>query len=432
MESIWNEALLPSFGPLEGDLKTDVLIIGGGMAGVLCAHFLRRAGVDYALIEADRVCRGVTGRTTAKLTVQHGLIYQKLLRQFGAERARMYYEANDAALAQYRALCRDIPCDYTEQDAFLYTLDRPQKIEEELEALEQIGHGGRFVRDLPLPFPTAGAVCIPHQAQFEPLKFLAGLLPGLRIYEHTAARAFYGRTVYTGRGKIEADKVIVATHFPILNKHGAYFLKLYQSRSYVLALDGAATPDGMYRDEKEGGLSFRSHDETLLLGGGSHRTGAKSDAWAELEQFAAAAYPRARVTHRWATQDCTSLDGVPYVGPYGRRAEGLYVAAGFNKWGMTSAMAAAMVLRDLVQEKENPYAPLFDPARSMLRPQLLRNGFEAAKNLLTFRTPRCPHMGCALQWNAAERSWDCPCHGSRFAENGHLLENPAMGDLEER
>ena len=200
----------------------------------------------------------------------------------------------------------------------------------------------------------------------------------------------------------------------------------------MLALQGAAKLDGMYRDEKEGGLSFRSHGETLLLGGGSHRTGAKSDAWAELEQFAAAAYPRARVTHRWATQDCMSLDGVPYVGPYGRRAEGLYVAAGFNKWGMTSAMAAAMVLRDLVQEKESPYAPLFDPTRSMLRPQLMRNGFEAAKSLLTFHTPRCPHMGCALQWNAAERSWDCPCHGSRFAENGHLLENPAMGDLEEQ
>lgn len=429
MESIWKEDLLPAFGTLEGDLNVDVLVIGGGMAGVLCAHFLRQAGVDYALIESDRVCRGVTGRTTAKITAQHGLIYQKLLREFGAERGRMYYEANTAALEEYRRLSHSIPCDFVEKDAYVYTLDRPRKIQQELLALEKLGHPARFESRLPLPFPTAGAVCMSHQAQFEPLKFLAGILPGLRVYEHTAARAFHGRTVLTGRGKIQAKKLIVTTHFPILNKHGAYFLKLCQSRSYVLALEHAAQVEGMYLDEKEGGLSFRNHQDALLLGGAGHRTGKPGGGWAELERFAAAAYPKAAVTHRWATQDCMSLDGVPYVGPYGKRAEGVYVAAGFNKWGMTSAMAAAMVLRDLVQEKENPYAPLFDPARTIWRPQLFINGFEAAKNLLTPTAPRCPHMGCALKWNAAEHSWDCPCHGSRFSQNGALLENPSTGDV---
>ena len=432
MESIWNDALLPAFAPLEGDQKVDVLVIGGGMAGVLCAHFLRKAGVDYALIEADRVCRGVTGRTTAKVTAQHGLVYQTLLRRFGKERARMYYDANMAAFGEYRRLSRDIPCDFEEQDAFVYTLDQPEKMQQELEALQALNIPARAADQLPLPFPTAAAVCMPHQGQFEPLKFLAGILPGLRVYERTAARAFQGRTVITDRGMIRAEKIIVATHFPILNKHGAYFLKLYQSRSYVLALQGAPEIEGMYLDEHEGGLSFRMHGDTLLLGGAGHRTGKQGGAWGELERFAAYAYPDAKITRRWATQDCMTLDGVPYVGRYGQRAEGLYVAAGFNKWGMTSAMAAAMVLRDLVLEKDSPYAPVFDPARSIWRPQLFVNGFEAVKNLLTPTAPRCPHLGCALKWNQAEHSWDCPCHGSRFDEKGHLLENPSTGDLKRK
>ena len=181
MESIWNDALLPAFGPLKGDQKVDVAVIGGGMAGVLCAHFLRKAGADYALIESDRVCRGVTGRTTAKVTAQHGLVYQTLLRRFGPERTRMYYDANTAALAEYRRLSRDIPCDFQQQDAFVYTLDSPKKIEQELTALQTIGVPAHAADRLPLPFPTAAAVCMPHQGQFEPLKFLAGILPGLRV-----------------------------------------------------------------------------------------------------------------------------------------------------------------------------------------------------------------------------------------------------------
>ena len=214
-----------------------------------------------------------------------------------------------------------------------------------------------------------------------------------------------------------------------MNKHGSYFLKLYQQRSYAISLENAPPLEGMYLDEQENGLSFRSYDGSLILGGGGHRTGKSGGGWKELEAFAREHYPEASITHRWATQDCMSLDGVPYIGRYSARTPNLYVATGFNKWGMTSSMAAAQILTDLITGKESPYAQVFSPSRSMLHPQLGVNALEAGKNLLTFSRKRCPHMGCALQWNPQEHSWDCSCHGSRFSSEGELLEGPATGDL---
>lgn len=429
MDSIWLQtAQLPAFNSLRSDLKTDVLVIGGGMAGLLCAYKLTRAGVDCTLVEADRIGCGITKNTTAKITSQHGLIYDKLIRQFGADRARLYLEANQRALEEYRALCRTIDCGFEEKDAFVYSLDSREKLDRELNALERLGFGAEFQPDLPLPFPTAGAVKFKNQAQFHPLKFIAAIAGELRIFEHTKVLELGpGKAVTTG-GTVSADKLIVATHFPMLNKHGGYFLKLYQHRSYVLALKNAPDVRGMYLDEDEKGLSFRNYGDLLLLGGGSHRTGKQGGNWTELERFARHCYPDARTADRWAAQDCMTLDGVPYVGPYSKRTRGLYVATGFNKWGMTSSMAAAAVLTDLILDRKNPCAELFSPSRTMLRPQLAVNALQSALGLLTPTVPRCPHMGCALKHNAAEHSWDCPCHGSRFGEDGALIDNPAAGD----
>ena len=221
----------------------------------------------------------------------------------------------------------------------------------------------------------------------------------------------------------------MATHFPLINKHGLYFLKMYQSRSYVLALEHAADVNGMYRDAQEDGLSFRNYGQLLLLGGGAHRTGKKSEAWEGLVRQAKSYYPDCQEAYRWAAQDCMTLDDVPYIGRYSAGTQDLYVAAGFNKWGMTSSMVAAMMLHDMVRGKRSEYEPIFSPSRSMLHAQLAVNAFETAVNLMTPTAPRCPHMGCALKWNAQEHSWDCPCHGSRFAEDGTLLNTPATGDL---
>ena len=430
MESIWTATCeIPRYPPLKGDLRTDVLVIGGGMAGILCAHILQKAGIDYALVEASRLGCGITKNTTAKITSQHGLIYQKIFSRFGMERTHKYMDINQAALEEYRKLCKHIDCDFQEQDNFIYSLNDRKKLDDELSLLNQLGFPAELAENLPLPVPTAGAVKFRKQAQFHPLKFLAHLADGMHIYENTAVRELTPDSAITDQGTIRFQKVIVATHFPFINKHGSYFLKMYQQRSYVLALEGAPKIDGMYLDEAENGLSFRSYNGTLLLGGGGHRTGKTGGGWHELETFARTHYPEAKITHRWATQDCMTLDGIPYIGHYSKRTPNMYVATGFNKWGMTSSMAAALVLADLVQDRPNPYADLFSPSRSMLTPQLGINALEATVNLLSLNQKRCPHLGCALKWNPQEHSWDCPCHGSRFEEDGTLIDNPAAGNL---
>lgn len=429
-KSIWSKsAALPGFQSLQSDLHTDILIIGGGIAGILCAYMLDQAGADYVLAEADTICSGITKNTTAKITSQHGLIYHKLIRQFGVEKASMYLHANQDALNKYAELCTKIDCDYEEKDAFVYSLDKPRLIADELFALQKLGFRADAVQQLPLPFPVAGAVRFSGQAQFNPLKFISAIAAKLNIYEHTMVKELTGCNARTEHGTISANKIIVATHFPFLNKHGSYFLKMYQHRSYVIALEQAQDVDGMYVDEAQNGLSFRSYQDLLLLGGGSHRTGKSGGGWEELRRFAAKHYPEATERCHWATQDCMTLDDVPYIGNYSKNTPNLFVAAGFNKWGMTSSMVSAMLLTDMVLEKENPYAPVFSPSRSILRPQLAINALESTKNLLTISSPRCPHLGCALKWNQAEHSWDCPCHGSRFTGDGELIDNPATGGL---
>lgn len=268
-----------------------------------------------------------------------------------------------------------------------------------------------------------------RQAQFNPLSFLAGIAQDLHIYEYTKVREMVGKEAVTEYGRIRADKVIVATHFPFLNKHGSYWLKLYQHRSYVIALEKAPDVHCMYVDEAPKGMSFRNHGKYLLVGGGDHRTGKQGGGWQELREFAAKHYPNAKEVCHWATQDCMSLDGIPYIGPYSARAEDWFVITGFNKWGMSASMAGAEILCDMVQGKKNPYREVFSPSRSMWKPQLAVNGFEAITNILTPAMRRCPHMGCALKWNRQEHTWDCGCHGSRFTKDGELIDNPATADL---
>ena len=430
MESLWEQTAQRSkFERLEQDMKTDVLIIGGGMAGILCAYMLHRSGVSYLLAEAETICSGITKNTTAKITSQHGLIYDKLIREFGIEKARQYYRANEEAVKAYRDLCSGIDCNFEEKAAYVYSLNDRQKIEKEIAALEKLGAHVEFSDHLPLPFSVAGAVKYQNQAQFHPLKFVSGLTKGLHIYEHTTVRELKGMTAVTDHGRISANKIIVATHFPFLNKHGSYFIKMYQHRSYVIALENAANVDGMYIDEAQNGMSFRNYGNLLLLGGGGHRTGKKGGNWQELRNFARQYYPNATEKYHWATQDCMTLDGVPYIGAYSANTPNLYVASGFNKWGMTSSMVSAFLLCDFVQGKQNPYAQLFSPSRTVLRPQLAMNALEATVSLLTPSTKRGPHLGCALKWNPHEHTWDCPCHGSRFSENGALIDNPATGNL---
>lgn len=431
MESVWQKTTSrPNFKELEGDKTTDVLIIGGGIAGLLCAYKLKEAGVDCTLVEADKICGGVTECTTAKITFLHGLMYDKMIKRYGKEKSRLYLEAQINALEEYAKLCKDIDCGYEIKGAYTYSLDDRKKIEKEIEALKCLGIDAEFSDTRELPFDTLGAVRAKNQAQFHPLKFLYTIAKDLPIYENTKVLEFSPRKVITNHGMINFNKMIVATHFPIFNKHGGYFLKLYQHRSYVIALKNADLVNGMYVDECDTGLSFRTYGDLLLLGGGGHRTGKKGGNWKELETFAKKYYPKAKIVARWATQDCMTLDRMAYIGRYSEFTPDVYVATGFNKWGITNSMVASDILCDLVKGKPNLYAEAFSPSRSMLHPQLAVNVLESTIGLLTPTTPRCPHLGCALKYNSAEHTWDCPCHGSRFTEDGKLINNPATDDHE--
>jgi glycine/D-amino acid oxidase-like deaminating enzyme len=430
INSIWNDSVdLKKFDTLKGDLKTDVLIIGGGITGILLASKLQELGVQYALVEADRVCNGVTLNTTAKITSQHSLIFNKILKKYGIEKAKLYYKSNQEAIEEFRAKCKKIDCDFEEQDAYVYSLNRSDRINDEGEALNKIGAEFEFTKSVSLPFTVAGAIKFKNQAQFNPLKFINVIISDLKIYENTKILGFDGEAFITDRGRIFSNKTVVATHFPIFNKFGLYPLKLYQERSYVIALKDAKQVNGMYVDENSTGLSFRNYKDMLLLGGGSHRTGKEGGNWRELAKFKNQFYPTSKEVTRWATQDCMSLDGIPYIGEYSKVAPNIYVATGFNKWGMTSSMVASNLLSDLIMGNSNEYSELYLPSRKIIHPQLFDNIIESTINLITPTAPRCPHLGCALKWNPAERSWDCSCHGSRFTEEGKLLDNPATADL---
>ena len=424
--SIWTESTsLPQFKSLKENIHTDVLIIGGGMCGILCAYYMKKAGISYALAEARRIGQGITKNTTAKITSQHGLIYQKLVTGYGLENAKKYLDANQAALNRFKELAKTIDCDLEEKDSYVYTTKDCEKIQREVSIMESLGFPAKYISNPQIPLTTQCAIQFPGQAQFHPLKFLAAISKDLNIYENTMIHEIKQHTAYSDFGSITAKQIIVATHFPFLNKHGSFFIKMYQERSYVIALDKAMSLDGMYIDEAKGGFSFRTYKDQLLLGGGGHKTGHKGGKWDVLREYARLTFPDAVEKYYWATQDCMSLDSIPYIGKYSKNTSGVYVASGFNKWGMTTSMVAAMILTDMVLGIKNDWEDVFSPQRSILKPQLLVNAGEAIVNLLTPTTKRCSHLGCALKWNNSEHTWDCPCHGSRFEKDGTLIDNPA-------
>ena len=430
MDSIWSEVSKnDGFPQLRGNLRTDVVIVGGGLAGVLCLKELTDRGVDCILLEAKSIGSGITKNTTAKITFQHGLIYDKLIKNVGLEKAKQYLTANKNALEKFKKMAEEFPCDFEEKDAFVYSATDRIKIENEIKAYEKLGISAEFVSSIPLPVECIGAVKVKNQAQFNPLEFLFSVAKGLRIYENTKVLEFMPEKVVCSGGTVTAKRIIVATHFPIINKHGGYSLKLYQDRSYVIAVKNGPDVKGMYLEDQGNSFSFRNYKNYLLIGSGSHRTGKKSVGYKTSEDFCKKNFPDARIEYRFATQDCMSLDGIPYIGEYSKGSENLYVATGFNKWGMTSSMVCADILSDIITGVKNPYTDVFSPSRSSLHLKLFENIFHSVVGLIPPTAPRCPHMGCALKYNKEEHSWDCPCHGSRFTQKGELIDNPATDDL---
>ncbi len=428
MESVWQQVKRKKQYPaLQGAVKTQVLVIGGGLAGILCAQKLQEAGKQVVLLEAERIGGGITGKTTAVLTAQHDVLYQDMQKRYGTETAKAYLRANLDAVQEFRKQAQIIDCDFEDMPSIQFTADDPSRLQKEAKLLQSWGFSAELT-EAPAFLQAAAAVKYPGMGQFHPLKFLYRAAEELNIYENSRVLKLEGTTAITDKGRVEAKQVVVATHFPFINRYGLYFMKLYQSRSYVLALENAPDPGATVAELEGQGIYLRRTGDLLLLGGGDHRTGTKSGAFAFLREYTKRHFPNAKEKFAWANQDCMSLDGLPYVGAYSPSMPNVYVATGFNGWGMTNSMVAANLLTDQICGKENPLTGALRPDRSILQKQLLSNLGATVADYAIPTVRRCPHLGCALRWNPQERSWDCPCHGSRFAEDGKLLDTPAQGN----
>ena len=476
-QSIWSKTTaFPAREPLRQDCQTEVAIIGGGMAGILTAHLLKQAGVSSVVLEAAQVASGQTRNTTAKITLQHDLIYHRLVQQRGEEQARQYANANRLAVDEYRRIIAggQIDCDLTDAPAYLYSTAERESLAREFEAARKLGIDADYGTKTELPFPVMSALRFSHQARFHPLKFLHAIAQPLEIYGQTRVQAAEGNRLTTNHGVVTARKIVFACHYPFLNMPGFYFMRMHQERSYVIALENAAQYEGMYLGVDQDGLSIRMQGNLLLLGGGSHRTGENSAGgqYQKLREAATQYWPQSKEVAAWSAQDCMPLDGVPYIGQFSEATPDWYVATGFQKWGMTSSMVAAMLIRDAITGQTNENAPVFSPLRftpSASAMTLMQETAQAVKGLSrklftpsrahieelpnnhggvveydgekvgvykdengeTFLVSvRCPHLGCQLEWNPDEKSWDCPCHGSRFDVRGNLMDNPAQEGIE--
>lgn len=475
---------------LNEDITADVCIVGGGIAGISAAYLLAKEGVKVALIEANQVLHGTTGHTTAKITSQHSLIYTRLKQEVGEEKARLYAQANDNAIRMIAQLVEenDIDCDFAWLPAYVYTQSNKyvEQIKAEVEAASSLGIEASYLNKIPLPFEIKGAMRFENQAQFHPLKylkFLAGEIINLggQIFEQTQAiniEKGQSYSVITSNGKrVKSPRVIIATHYPFFDGGGLYFTRIYAEKSYIIGAKIAGSfPAGMFISAEDPARSLRSQPyedgDLILIGGENHKTGQDLNSnmhYNNLVDFANTTFQVQDIPYRWSTQDCMTIDGVPFVGHLTPKSPDLYIATGFNKWGMSNSTVAAMILKDLIVKGDNPWAPVYDPHRLIipsittffsqnanvakelisgkLRPAAedaqIKKGEAAIINVdgdkagayrdendqLHVLDITCTHLGCELAWNNAERSWDCPCHGSRFSYEGEIIEGPALNRL---
>lgn len=493
-ESFWiNSTTLPSFEKLTKDISTDVVVVGGGISGITTAYLLCKEGLKVTLIDAGKILNSTTGHTTAKLTIQHNLIYDEFISNLGKEKAQLYYSANNDALNFISKMVSDnnIPCDYITEDAYIYTNSSQyeEKLENEFKAYEKLGISSEYLNSIDIPVAIKSAVKVKNQAQFHPLKYMYFMINLLLekqcvIFENTKAMDIESEdspVVVTEDGyKIKASKVVICTHFPFYNTKGLYFARMYPERSYVLGVRAEKDySGGMYITAEDPGRSIRftpyKNEKLLLIGGEHHKTGQGEDTlnhYTALRQFAEDTFGIKSIVYRWSAQDLTTLDKVPYIGNLTYDMPNVYVATGYRKWGMTNATAASMIIRDMIIDIENPYVDLFTPSRFNADPSL-KNVFvqnaDVAKHLIKGKLEAlteepenlqldegkvvsyngrragaykdksgkihlvdttCTHMGCELEWNSGERTWDCPCHGSRFSYKGEVIEGPALKPLE--
>lgn len=489
VKSVWKQdVVMKANAEMQHDISVNTVVIGAGMTGILTAYLLQKKGIDAIVLEAARIGSGQTQNTTAKITSQHGLFYSKMTKAVNGKRASGYAMANEEAIDRYEQIIRaeNIECEFERLSAVLYSTDERNigKLKKEAKVAQKLGIDAEYwdYADInnnmtEVSFEKTqikGAVCFKQQAQFHPLKFLKAISQKLTIYENTPVLSVKGHTVVARGRRIEADHIVFATHYPFINVPGFYFLREHQERSYVLALRKTGkqrntdmskrlqTPlSAMYYSMDEGGLSLRGRGDLVLLGGGNHRTGKKTTCKNEkvgytfLRKMKEKYFPETEVVAAWSAQDCMPHDNIPFIGKFSIFRPYWYVATGFKKWGITTSMIAAEIISDDIKrkmtadQKETPqgnafdtesgisrFAFVFSPQRFLFRAALgnllMDIGESVAglmKGVFSPKSRRCPHMGCRLEWNNEEKSWDCPCHGSRFTNEGELIDNPAQTNL---
>ena len=492
MESYWVQTTTrPNFLKLEKELNTDVCIIGAGITGIMTAYMLLDSGLKICLIDKGEICSGVTENTTAKITSQHNLIYRYLEDTFGEEFSKKYLKSNEEAINEIEGIVKkeQIDCEFKRTDNYIYTCtdEYVQRIKDEADTLKRLGLEVELIDKIDLPFEIKLAIKAPNQAKFHPLKYLYKIVEileqnNVEIYTNSRVQDIEknGETynIKTDEHIINAKYVVMATHYPIKSFPGLYFLKMYQDRSYEIAIEPHyKIPEGMYISAETPVASFRSiNDELLIIGGQGHKTGDNSKdldlCYKSLETYAKEIYPSMKTKYKWNTQDCVSLDKVPYIGDFSNLMPHLYVATGYKKWGMTTSHIAAKIIRDRILGRDNEYNEIYKATRmaplknheefgSMLKQTAYSLGINKLKmpeykfqdlnkdsgGVVEYKNkklgvykdkngkvfvvkPYCKHLGCELSWNNLEKTWDCPCHGSRYDYTGKLITEPATEDLD--
>lgn len=536
MSSYWIDSTKNSekANQIDNNYIADVCIIGAGICGLSTAYYLSKQGLKVILVDKDTIGEKTSGNTTAKITFGHNLIYDYLINSFGVEFALGYFESNMKAISNIKKIidAENIECDFEYQNNYVYTTLQEElpKIHNEVKALnilsgylkntksnsiapypeENEDRFAQFVTKCGLPFKIAGAVEIKNQAQFHPRKYMLGLANAIENYGgliftnslakdikkyddttifndtiiNEAQKYNDGYITYVNEYSVKSKYVVLASHYPFINFPGFYFTKMYQSTSYVLGIDtGTQLFDGMYINTKQPIFSYRTTPygnegkRLLILSGGDHKTGYAPESNPEsgyniLEQEAKRLYPNCKILYKWNTRDCITLDKVPYIGEFSNLMPNMYVATGFNKWGITNSNVAANIIKDKILDKDNKYEFVYNSTRfSPLKNkgEMKNMASQVIKSFVTNRIkipeedlsaiekdnggiikvngsavgvykdsngnvfavdPTCTHLGCLLTWNNLDKTWDCPCHGSRFDYTGKNIYDPAFKDLD--
>lgn len=432
-KSIWHQNVnIKTFPSLDKDISCDVVIVGGGLCGILTGYYLKEAGKKVVILEKEKIGQGKTGNSTAMIYYQHDILYTTLINKIGFKKAKEYLEANKNAIDEYEKLSHLFDFDFEKVSLFLYSSKNKEVIKEEEQNLIKLGEDVKFKETIELPIKIQSALEIKNQAQMNPLKLISELSNSLEIYENTLVDKVSNNTVRANKYSVKANKIIIASHFPFINRVGLYFAKMYQKSSYVIAFKSENKINGMYLNVDDSDFYYRTYKDYLIVGGNDKRTGEKGNTFSNIIEFSKNNLSMTRLDYMWSNQDCVSLDQMPYIGRYSRFYNNIYVATGFNLWGMTQAMISAKLLTDLILNKENKYKNLYSPHRGIIKLQLFDNLYHFVKYLFPLNGKRCTHLGCKLKFNFEENVWECPCHGTKYDIHGNVISNPAIKKLKKK